>query len=161
VSSTDRIAASRTVAATPAEVFLIVTDPAMHVEIDGSGMLQAAPDARRLEAPGDTFELDMDREPLGDVDMGKYVSVNTVTRIEPDSLLEWSVGLPGHGPFGHVYGWQITEVSPTETEITNYCAWPDIPEYARPHFPIVPLSMLEKSVDNLAALLTSQGGRPA
>ncbi len=36
--------------------------------------------------------------------------------------------------------------------MTNYCAWPDIPEFARPHFPIVPLAMLEKSVDNLAAL---------
>ena len=160
MSPTDRIAASRLVAAAPADIFLIVTDPAMHVEIDGSGMLQAAPDAKRLEAPGDTFELDMDREPLGDVDMGKYTSVNTVTRIERDSLLEWNVGLPGQGPFGHVYGWQITAVSPTETEITNYCAWPDIPDYARPHFPIVPLSMLEKSVDNLAALVSRQSENP-
>ncbi len=46
MSTADRIAASRTVTATPAEVFLIVTDPAMHVEIDGSGMLEAAPGAR-------------------------------------------------------------------------------------------------------------------
>ena len=158
MSSEDRIAASRTVAATPAAVFGIVTDPAMHVEIDGSGMLLAAPGAQRLQAPGDTFEMEMDREPLGDVDMGKYSSVNTVTRIEPDSLLEWSVGLPGHGPFGHVYGWQITQVSPTESEITNYCAWPDIPDYARPHFPIVPLAMLEKSVDNLATLVARRDG---
>lgn len=153
MSSEDRIAASRTVRASPAAVFAIVTDPAMHVEIDGSGMLQMAPETPRLIAPGDTFEMEMDREPLGDVDMGRYSSVNTVTRIEPDSLLEWNVGLPGHGPFGHVYGWEIARVSPTETEITNYCAWPDVPDYARPHFPIVPLAMLEKSVDNLAALV--------
>ena len=33
----------------------------MHVEIDGSGMLEAAPGSRRLEAPGDTFEMEMDR----------------------------------------------------------------------------------------------------
>ena len=39
--------------------------------------------------------------------------------------------------------------------MTNYCEWPDIPEFARPHFPIVPLAMLEKSVDNLAALLAA------
>ena len=44
-------------------------------------------------------------------------------------------------------------MGPGETMVTNYCEWPDIPEFARPHFPIVPLSMLEKSVDNLAALL--------
>ena len=43
--------------------------------------------------------------------------------------------------------------------MTNYCEWPDIPEFARPHFPIVPLAMLEKSVDNLAALAGSAGPR--
>jgi len=160
MSSEERIAASRTVPASPGEVFLIVTDPAMHVEIDGSGMLEAAPGAQRLEAPGDTFVMDMDRESLGDQPMGKYKSVNTVTRIVPDQLLEWSVGLPEHGPFGHVYGWQITAVSPGETTVTNYCEWPDIPEFARPHFPIVPLAMLEKSVDNLAALLARQSSAP-
>jgi uncharacterized protein YndB with AHSA1/START domain len=154
VSSADRIAASRTVTASPAEVFRIVTDPAMHVEIDGSGMLKAAPGATRLEAPGDTFEMDMDREPLGDVDMGKYKSLNTVTRIVPDELLEWNVGAYDRGPYGHVYGWKITAVSPGETTITNYCEWPDIPEKARPYFPIVPLAMLEKSVENLAALVS-------
>ena len=154
MSTDDRIAASRTVTASPAEVFRIVTDPAMHVEIDGSGMLEAAPGARRLDAPGDTFVMDMDRESLGDQPMGKYKSVNTVTRIVSDQLLEWNVGLPDQGPFGHVYGWEIAAVSPTETRVTNYCAWPDIPEYARPHFPIVPLAMLEKSVDNLAALVS-------
>ena len=132
----------------------------MHVEIDGSGMLQAAPDAKRLEAPGDTFEMDMDREPLGDVDMGKYKSVNTVTRIVPDSLLEWNVGLPGQGPFGHVYGWEITAVGPAETRSRTTASGPTSPSYARPHFPIVPLSMLEKSVDNLAALVSRQSGNP-
>ena len=44
--------------------------------------------------------------------------------------------------------------------VTNYCEWPDIPEFARPHFPIVPLAMLEKSVDNLAALLARRSPPP-
>jgi uncharacterized protein YndB with AHSA1/START domain len=161
VSNADRIAASGTVAASPAEVFRIVTDPVLHVEIDGSGMLEAAPGARRLEAVGDTFEMDMDREPLGDQPMGKYRSVNTVTRIVPDELLEWNVGLPGQGPFGHVYGWEITALGWRRTKVTNYCEWPEIPEFARPHFPIVPLAMLEKSVENLTALLTGRSPAPA
>ena len=84
--------------------------------------------------------------------MGKYKSLNTVTRIDPDELLEWNVGSAERGPYGHVYGWQITALGPGQTEITNYCAWPDIPTFARQHFPIVPLAMLEKSVENLAAL---------
>ena len=51
-------------------------------------MLEAAPGVRRFTAVGDTFEMDMDREPLGDVPMGKYQVLNTVTRIVPDELLE-------------------------------------------------------------------------
>ena len=160
MSTADRIAATRAVTATPAEVFLIVTDPAMHVEIDGSGMLESAPGAHRLQAPGDTFEMRMDRAPLGDRPMGKYTSLNTVTRIVPDALLEWNVGSRERGPYGHVYGWEITAVGPGETEVTNYCEWADIPEEARPYFPIVPLAMLEKSVENLAALV-SRGPRTA
>lgn len=160
MSSRDRIAASGMVTASPAEVFRILTDPAMHVEIDGSGMLQAAPDARRLEAPGDTFEMDMDREPLGDVPMGRYKALNTVTRIVPDALLEWNVGAYDRGPYGHVYGWAISAVGPGETEVTNYCEWANVPEKARPHFPIVPLAMLEKSVENLAAVVSREAERP-
>jgi hypothetical protein len=160
VSSAERIAASRTITATPAAVFRIVTDPVMHVEIDGSGMLKAAPGTTRVEKVGDTFVLDMDRESLGDQPMGKYKSVNTVTRIVPDELVEWNVGLPDQGPFGHVYGWEINAVGPNETTVTNYCAWPDIPEYARPHFPIVPLTMLEQSVENLAALVAREPEEP-
>jgi hypothetical protein len=160
VSSPDRIAASRTVTASPAEIFRIVTDPAMHVEIDGSGMLEAAAGARRLEAPGDTFVMDMDRKPLGDVAMGKYKSVNTVTRIVPDALLEWNVGVPDQGPYGHVYGWEIAAVGPGATAVTNYCEWADIPDKARPHFPIVPLAMLEKSVENLATLVSRGSHAP-
>ena len=135
MSSEERIAASRTVKASPADVFLIVTDPAMHVEIDGSGMLEAAPGSRRVEAPGDTFVMDMDRASLGDQPMGKYKSVNTVTRIVPDTLLEWNVGLPEQGPFGHVYGWEITAVAPGRTRVTNYCEWPDIPDVRPPALP--------------------------
>ena len=44
--------------------------------------------------------------------------------------------------------------------MTNYCAWPDIPEFARPHFPIVPLAMLEQSVENLAALVARERRNP-
>jgi hypothetical protein len=147
---------SRTVKASPAEVFLIVTDPNMHVEVDGSGMLQAAPGAQRLVAVGDTFEMDMDREPLGDIAMGKYKVLNTVTRIEPDALLEWNVGSIERGAFGHVYGWEMTAVNTDETQVTNYCDWSGLPEKWRDRvpFPVVPVSMLEQSVENLAALVT-------
>jgi hypothetical protein len=57
----DRVSVSERVAAPVSRVFAIVSDPARHVDIDGSGMLQAAPDAMPLTAVGQTFEMDMDR----------------------------------------------------------------------------------------------------
>lgn len=156
--STDRVAVSRTVKADPAAVFRVVTDPRMHVEIDGSGMLEAAPGARPLKAVGDTFEMDMDRESLGDIPMGKYKVLNTVTKIVPDALLEWNVGTEEHGAFGHVYGWEITPAGDRGTEVTNYCDWSGIPDSMRDRvaFPVVPVAMLQRSVDNLVALVSER-----
>ena len=161
MSSAYRLAVTGRAKASPSEIFRIVTDPAMHVEIDGSGMLEAAPDSKRLEAAGDTFEMAMDRESLGDIPMGKYKVLNTVTRIVPDALLEWNVGSAEHGPFGHVYGWEITAINGDETEFTNYCDWTEISEEIRDRFPIVPRGMMEQSVANLTALATQRSGGSA
>ena len=68
--------------------------------------------------------MDMDREPLGDIpNLTKYQVRNTVTRIIPDRLVEWTVGFGDHPPFGHVYGWILDPVNESETEVTNYCDW--------------------------------------
>jgi len=54
--SADRVTAARRIAAPAQAIFLLVSDPARHVDIDGSGMLQAAPDASPLTAVGQTFD---------------------------------------------------------------------------------------------------------
>jgi hypothetical protein len=153
VTTFRRISVSRTLQVLPSTVFAIVRDPKRQVEIDGSGMLQAAPDSKLLLAVGDTFEMDMDREPLGDLPMGKYKALNTVTKFIPNALLEWNVGSKERGAFGHVFGWEMSLVGSGETEVTNYCDWSDTPEQAWDKFPIVPKRMMEKSVENLAALV--------
>jgi len=157
--SSDRISATRRIAAPAHVIFEIVSDPNGHVEIDGSGMLEAATDARPLTAPGDTFNMNMDREPLGDIPgMGKYTVQNTVTQIIPDRLFEWGIGSADRPLFGHVYGWKLEPVTDTETEVTNYCDWTDIPAdmRSRREWPVVPLHMLEKSVENLERIATQR-----
>jgi uncharacterized protein YndB with AHSA1/START domain len=155
--SSDRVSASRRIAAPADKLFQIVSNPNGHVEIDGSGMLVAAPGARQLTAVGETFDMDMDREPLGDIpDMGKYQVSNTVTQIVPNRLFEWGIGLKGGPSVGHVYGWQLEPVDDTTTDVTNYCDWSGIAEEMRSlrTWPIVPLSMLEQSVENLDRIAT-------
>jgi hypothetical protein len=155
--STSRVSVTRRIAAPAHAIFEIVSNPAGHVEIDGSGMLEAAPDARQLSSVGETFDMDMDRTPLGDIpDMGKYKVRNTVTRIVPDRLVEWGVGSADRPMFGHVYGWQIEPVSDTESDVTNYCDWTNISEEMRSRraWPVVPVEMLEKSVEKLENVAT-------
>jgi len=155
--STNRVAVTRRIAAPASTLFQIVSSPAGHVQIDGSGMLEAAPDSRPLTAVGETFDIDMDRTPLNDIPgLVKYKVRNTVTQIVPDRLFEWNIGGVDSPPVGHVYGWQLDPVSDTETDVTNYCDWANLPAdvYARRPWPIVPVEMLERSVENLERIAT-------
>lgn len=156
--SSDRVSATRRIAASAGELFLIVSDPSGQVAIDGSGMLVAAPDAAPLTTIGETFDMDMDREPLGDIpNLTKYQVRNTVTNLIPDRLVEWTVGFGDHPPFGHVYGWQLDPVGEHETDVTNYCDWRNISDEmgSGVTWPVVPLRMLEQSIDNLDRLATT------
>jgi len=155
--SPDRVSATRRIAAPASRLFQIVATPSGQVAIDGSGMLDAAPDDQALTAVGETFDMDMDREPLGDIpNLTKYQVRNTVTRITPDRLIEWTVGFGDHPPFGHVYGWSLDPLSEAETDVTNYCDWSNATEEMRSGvtWPVVPVTMLEQSVENLDRLVT-------
>jgi hypothetical protein len=157
----ERVSATRRIAVSAHQVFLAITDPACHVRIDGSGMLQNAGGARRLSAAGDTFDIEMDRQPLGDI-AGidslpmRYTIRNAVTRIVPDRLLEWAPALAGKAPTGRVYGWQIEPVGDNACDVTNYCDWHAISDElrARLTWPVVPAAALERSIENLARMVT-------
>ena len=154
----ERVTVSRRIAAPAAAVFATVSDPAGHVEIDGSGMLLLARHAGPLTAVGDTFVVDMDREPLGDIPMGRYSTQNTVTRIEPGRLVEWAPGGVDRSPYGHVYGYALTPVDDATTDVALYCDWSGLPERRKAraaNFPVVPASMLEETLAKLETLLTA------
>ncbi len=152
----DRMSVTRRIDASAAHIFELLTSPQGHVDIDGSGMLVAAADAERLRAVGDTFDMHMDREPLGDLPLGRYTVRNTVTILEPDTELAWTVGAVDRSPIGHVYGYRLEPIDETATEVTSYCDWSAVPERWRERmpWPVVPREMLAASLDNLARLAT-------
>jgi hypothetical protein len=156
----DRISATRRIAAPAAAIFAIVSDPRMHVEIDGSYMLVTAPDGERLAAVGDSFAMDMDRDALGDRPLGRYSVLNVVTRIEPDRLLEWNVGNAERGPLGHVYGYELAPVDERTTDVTSYCDWSAVAERVRERvrFPVVPKMALLATLEKLDRLATQPPG---
>ncbi len=154
--SIDRHAATRRISAPAGAIYKIVSDPKGHVAIDGSGMLDAAPDARPLTEVGQTFDMEMDRTPIGDIPgLVKYSVRNIVTQLVPDRLVEWTVGIPDGPTVDHLYGWQLEPVNDHQTDVTNYCDWTNISDEFRANhsWPIIPLGMLEESVVKLERLV--------
>src|SRR4051812_42402781 len=118
-----RLELTRLINASPAAVFAVITDPVGHVKIDGSGMLVAAQDSSPVSGVGDSFVMNMDREALGDIPLGKYQVRNTVTAFVPHELFEWNVGGVDQPPFGHVYGYRLEPGSGGGTLLTLYVDW--------------------------------------
>jgi hypothetical protein len=151
-----RLELMRSINAPPGAVFAVITDPAGHVKIDGSGMLVAAQNSSPLTGIGDSFVMNMDREALGDIPLGKYQVRNTVTAFVVNELFEWNVGGVDQPPFGHVYGYRLKPRSKGTTLVTHYVDWSGVRAGSiRDRFPIVPAHMLEKSLANLDRIVTA------
>ena len=148
--TTERFEVSREVAAPPAKVFALLCDPAGHVAIDSTGMLQSA-SGEPVSGVGDEFVVHMDREALNDYPMGKYDVTVIITKFEPDALIEWTISGKIQPPIRHLYGYRV-EPSETGTRVTSYYDWSQIDEAYRDKgiFPVIPEAALRASLGILA-----------
>ena len=129
---------ARRVIAAPAEtIFAVLCDPDGHVAIDSSGMLQSA-EGPVVTAEGDRFVVHMDREALGDYDLGRYDVTVIITRFEPGVEIAWTIDGTIQPPIGHTYGYRLTPVDDpgggggagggddaAATEVISYYDWSD------------------------------------
>ena len=158
MSESMRVSVSREIPASAEVIFSMITLPAGHVAMDGSGSLVSAPSNHQLLAVGDTFLMDMDRESLGDIpDLGKYQVENEVHAFEADRLLEWTVGMVDRPKIGHFYGIRLVPIDTSLTLVENYVDWSGVPEKwrTRVSWPVVPASMMAASLARLEAAILS------
>ena len=143
---TERIDVTRTIAAQPAEIFAVLTDPQGHVAIDSSGMLMDA-DGDPVTKAGDQFVVHMDREALGDVPLGHYDVTVTIERFTQDREIAWSIEGTVKPGIGHIYGYQL---EPTEdgTLVTSYYDWSAISDEWRQRgiFPVISQAALRATL---------------
>jgi hypothetical protein len=152
-----RIEVSRPMDLAPAAVFALLCDPQGHVAIDSSGMLQSA-DGDTVTAAGDSFVVHMDRESLGDVDLGRYDVTVTISAYEQDREIAWRILGRVRPQIGHVYGYRIEPSQNDGQEgcvVTSYYDWSDIDPVWRERdiFPVISegalkatLGILERTV---------------
>jgi len=148
--TTERFEVQREIAAPPAKVFALLCDPAGHVSIDSSGMLQSA-DGEQVGQVGDTFVVHMDREALNDYPMGKYDVTVIITKFQPDAEIEWTISGKIQPPIKHLYGYRL-QPSETGTLVTSYYDWSQIEQQYREHnvFPVIPEAALRATLGILA-----------
>lgn len=108
------VSVSRVIAAPPERIFELLTDPARHSEIDGSGMVQnLRGDAERLEL-GSKFGMDMKMGLL------PYRISNTVVEYDENRLIAWA-------HFGkHRWRYELEPVEvdgATHTKVTESFDW--------------------------------------
>jgi hypothetical protein len=146
---TERIEVSRLIDAAPDAVFSVLCDPQGHVAIDSSGMLQDA-EGEPVGKVGDSFVAHMDREALGDHDLGRYDVTVTISAYEQDREIAWRVLGRVRPQIGHVYGYRIerAEDGGSRTLVTSYYDWSDIaPEWREADiFPVISEAALKATL---------------
>jgi hypothetical protein len=155
---TERFEVQRTITASPAEIFAIVSSPQGHVDIDSSGMLQSS-DGEPAQAVGDTFVIHMDRESLNDFPLGKYDVTVSITKFERDREIAWTILGELRPPIGHVYGYTLEPAADGATLVTSYYDWSDIDPVWRERniFPILSEGALRATLGILARTVEQRG----
>ncbi|MFE6160152.1 SRPBCC family protein [Streptomyces sp. NPDC056486] len=148
--TTERFEVQRQIAASPEKIFALLCDPAGHVAIDSSGMLQSA-EGEPARGAGDEFVVHMDREALNDYPMGKYDVTVIITKFEQDALIEWTISGQVQPPIRHLYGYRL-KAEGDGTLATSYYDWSEIEERYRDAgiFPVIPEAGLRATLGILA-----------
>jgi hypothetical protein len=157
--TSERMAVQRTIAADPAAIFKVLSDPQGHVTIDSSGMLMEYT-GEPAQAVGDSFIVHMDREALNDYPLGQYDVRVVIVTFEQDREIAWTIEGQIKPPIGHVYGYTL-EPTDEGTLVTSYYDWSNIdPTWRAANiFPIIPESALRATLGILDRTLTRGGAR--
>jgi len=152
--TSERLEVQRTIAADPATIFRVLSDPQGHVKIDSSGMLMSAT-GEPVKATGDTFVVHMDREALNDLPMGLYDVKVIITKFDPDHEIAWTIEGVVKPPLRHVYGYTLEPVD-GGTLVTSYYDWSAADSGLKEMgvFPIIPESALRGTLGILARTVT-------
>ena len=151
---TERFVATRTIDASPAEVFAVLTDPNRHQDTEPGDWVRDAVDPQPITGTGQMFVINMFLEFAG----GRYVMHNLVTEFEQDRTIAW---LPGqlddagqHDPGGW---WWRYDLAPNgdHTDVTITYDWTETPQEFRDQIGGMPPFPEKFISESLAALSRS------
>jgi hypothetical protein len=156
-ATADRYVVTRTIAATPTEIFALLADPSRHQNTEPGDWVRDAVDTEPITGAGQMFAMNMFLDRAG----GHYVTHNLVIVFEPDRAIGW---VPGqlddegqHSPGGWFWRYDIA-ANGVATDVTLTYDWTDASQQFRDEvggLPFFPEDYLEASLLSLERSVTS------
>lgn len=146
-----RIVVRRTVQAPASKVFTLLSDPARHAEIDGSGTVRAAVGTTPITTVGEVFVMEMHREARAAG--ADYRTDNHVVRLKPDRRIAWTTALVDATPSGFFWEFELQSEDELTTEVVHTYDWSQVTDPAvleRVGFPLVSAAQMQATLDRLA-----------
>ena len=154
----DRVSATMVINAPAEVIFAVLTDPAKHAAIDGTGWDCETVDSKPLTAAGQIFRMSMYHPNHPD---GNYETANRVQVFDPPSAISWETGYdPGDGTLrfgGWFWRYDLTPAGPSNTSVTLSYNWSACSDSVREliGFPPFAPEHLDNSLAHLAELVTA------
>lgn len=153
-TSEGNVTVSRTIDAPAKDIFEVLTLPARHKELDGSGFVVSDDRTDRITGTGQVFTMNMTGDHMG----GDYQTDNHVSAYDKNHLVGWKTAPAGTEPPGWEWLWELTAQGPDSTEVTLSYDWSKVTDkdlLEKISFPLVTEGELEDSIGRLAAAVSS------
>jgi uncharacterized protein YndB with AHSA1/START domain len=152
--SDTQITVTKTVDASPEQLFALLSQPVRHPDIDGANMLRGT-DTAQVSGVGDEFIMKMNNDVVGD-----YEIKNRITAFEENRKIGWAPSIHPMDGYtdklgdvqvqGHTYTWQL-EPAGGGTKVTQTYDWSGVTDEGFLGFlPLLNEQQLSDSIDNAA-----------
>ncbi|MBG0740762.1 polyketide cyclase [Paeniglutamicibacter antarcticus] len=147
-----KLTVDRVIDAPAKEIFKLLSNPANHAELDGSGMVRSDEKTDRITAVGQVFTMNMFWDKMG----GEYQTDNHVVGFDPNKLLAWKTAEAGKEPAGWEWVWELEATSQDSTNVSLTYDWSKVTDkdvLRQISFPVVEAHQLEGSLGKLAEVV--------
>ena len=154
MSDEKKLSASRSIDASAAEIFDVLSNPHRHVELDTSGFVRSLAQGDRVKEVGDVFTMNMEGDHMG----GEYQTDNHINGFAKDKLIAWQTAPAGTEPPGWEWVYELDAQGPDQTEVTLTYDWSKVTDkelLAKNLFPLISQEELDASLAKLAEAVSS------
>lgn len=148
-----KITVERTINASSADVFEVLSNPERHVALDGSGFVKSEEKSNRIQQSGDVFTMNMSGDHMG----GDYQTENHVTGYDQNKLLAWQTAPAGQDPPGWQWVWELEPEGSEATLVRHTYDWSGVTDQGlldKIGFPLVTQEQLEDTLVRLDEAVT-------